>query len=692
MPGMRSGLNLDNPVLAAAFRSALLHQGLAALLIFGVLALLWVSVREWRPATMAAGSPGGPAGADTARRVLLGRLARGAGGSDPEPSWRMLLRIGFGIIWIFDGLLQAQPAMVVGLPSQVIQPGAASSPAWVQHLVNWAGTSWSYHPVQAAAAAVWIQVGIGCWLLAARRGRWSRLAGLVSVGWGLIVWVFGEAFGGIFAPGLTWLFGAPGAVLFYCAAGGLIALPERYWRAPWLGRAVLAVIGLFFAGMAVLQAWPGRGFWQGSPRDGQGTLTGMVQSMAQTPQPHLLASWVRGFGSFTSVHGFAVNLFAVVALALIGIALLIGAADPAGPPRLASRPRLIRLVVIAAVLLCLADWVLIEDLGIFGGLGTDPNSMIPMALIIVAGYLALTQAPARIGVIKAGARLAAEAAASSGSAVAAGAGVALAAEAAAAGPGDAEPAGSGDAEPADRQPTAPARGRPGRLSPGRLAGAFGAADARTVLAAWALGVTLIGAFPLAAAASNRSADPIIAQAIDGSAAALNSPAPGFSLTDQDGRPVSLAGLRGKVVLMTFLDPVCTSDCPVIAQEFREADQLLGANRRNVELVAIAANPIYHTAVYTRAFDQQERLSGLPNWKYLSGPLPELRRVWHDYYVAVQVIPAGGMILHSDVAYVIDAAGRTRTVLSFDPGPATAASQSSFATELSDAAIKAMGSS
>jgi hypothetical protein len=29
--------------------------------------------------------------------------------------------------------------------------------------------------------------------------------------------------------------------------------------------------------------------------------------------------------------------------------------------------------------------VLIEDLGIFGGLGTDPNSMIPMALILLAG-------------------------------------------------------------------------------------------------------------------------------------------------------------------------------------------------------------------------------------------------------------------------------------------------------------------
>ena len=70
-----------------------------------------------------------------------------------------MLRIGFGLLWVFDGLLQAQPGMAAGLPSQVIEPAAASSPHWVQHLVNWAGTAWSYHPIQAGAAAVWIQIG-----------------------------------------------------------------------------------------------------------------------------------------------------------------------------------------------------------------------------------------------------------------------------------------------------------------------------------------------------------------------------------------------------------------------------------------------------------------------------------------------------------------------------------------------------
>jgi hypothetical protein len=165
MPGMNSGLDPGDPTVVAAFKAALLHQGLIALLFFVVLGLAWLSVRALLPTA-----------------ALQGGVAAGtAGPALPEPSWRRLLRIGFGLIWILDGILQAQPKMAVGLPSQVIEPIAATSPRWVQDVVNWAGTNWSYHPMQAGAAAVWIQVGIGIWMIVAARGRLSRLAGLVSI-------------------------------------------------------------------------------------------------------------------------------------------------------------------------------------------------------------------------------------------------------------------------------------------------------------------------------------------------------------------------------------------------------------------------------------------------------------------------------------------------------------------------------
>jgi len=611
MPGMNSGVNVNDPTVIAAFKAVLLHQGLIALLIFAVLGLAWISVRAWQPFARS--------GAADAR------------GTPPpvqaEPAGRQVLRVGFGLLWVFDGILQAQPKMATGLPSQVIGPIAATSPRWVQHLVNWAGTSWSYHPMQAGASAVWIQAGIGIWMLVAAHGTWSRLAGVASVGWGLVVWVFGESFGGIFAPGLTWLFGAPGAVLLYCVAGALVALPGRAWRTPRLGRLTLAGMGLFLLGMAVLQAWPGRGFWQGELHGRPGTLARMVAAMGTTPQPHILSAWVTAFGTFTAAHGFAVNLFAVAALAVTGIAFASG------------RPGLIRPALVFFTVLCLADWVLIEDFGFLGGLGTDPNSMIPFVLLAVGGYLALTRAPAP----------------------------------------EAAPAAAGASM------TWRDRVRPASLRQSVMTASF-----ESVASVAAIGMIVLGAAPMAAAQANPVADTILAEAINGSSAPLNVPAPAFRLTDQHGRTVTLAGLHGKVVLLTFLDDLCTVDCPLIAQEFRDAGQLLG-DTRHVALVAINYNPLYTQVSYLQAFDRQEGLATVPNWLFLTGTRGQLAQVWRRYGAApAEILPAGSMIGHGDYAFVIDQSGHLRRELGFNTGPGTQATKSSFAAELTDAARQLLG--
>ncbi len=617
MPGMNTGLDPSDPTVVAAFKAALLHQGLIALAIFAVLGLVWVTMRALLPSAVTAGAAG-PVAA--------------------EPAWRRLLRIGFGLIWILDGLLQAQPKMAVGLPSQVIEPIAATSQRWVQEVVNWAGTNWSYHPMQAGASAVWIQVGIGIWMIAAARGPLSRLAGLVSIGWGMVVWAFGESFGGIFAPGLTWLFGAPGAVLIYAVAGALIALPERAWRSRRLGRSVLGGMGLFLVGMAVLQAWPGRGFWQGTVHGQPGALATMTSAMAPTPQPHVLSAWITAFTGFDEAHGFAVNLFAVAALAVTGVVFLTG------------RSRLIRPVLIFFTVLCLADWVLIEDFGFLGGLGTDPNSMIPFILLAIAGYLALTPAPVT----------------------------------------PAQPAAAVTPAPGWRDRVRLARGQ---VRPEAVGQTVAAASIQSVAAVGAIGLIILGAAPMAAAQANPVADTILAQAINGSSAPEDFPAPAFALTDQYGRMATLASLRGKVVLLTFLDDTCSVDCPLIAQEFRQAGQLLAAQSRQVELVAINYNPLYTQVSYIQAFDRQEGLTGVTNWLYLTGTSAQLQQIWRHYGVAdAQILPAGSMIGHGDYAFVIDQAGHLRQELNFDTGPGTQATKSSFAAQLTDAARQLLGHS
>ena len=120
--------------------------------------------------------------------------------------------------------------------------------------------------------------------------------------------------------------------------------------------------------------------------------------------------------------------------------------------------------------------------------------------------------------------------------------------------------------------------------------------------------------------------------------------------------------------MTFLDPVCTSDCPIIGAEFKEAGVLLGAADKDVELVAIVANPTYRSVAFTQAFDREEGLNTVPNWLYLTGSLSQLSQVWRQYGIAVENLPAGAMSAHNDLALVIDRTGHIREEVGADPGP------------------------
>ena len=588
MPGMGNGLQANNPTMEAAFRSALQHQAVVVILLALLLAFAYAVTRTVAAHRLVSAGGIGP--------IAAGAVGSASDSRSAEPTGRRMLRISFGCLWIFDGLLQLQAQMPIGLATQVVSPTEAGQPHWLAQIIQWGS------------------IGIGAWLLVAPRGRWARLGGLASISWALVVWVFGEGMGLVLTPSGTWLFGAPGSVVFYAAAGGLLALGESAWHGPAIGRRVLRGMGVVFLGGAVLQALPGRGFWDGS------ALATMSSQMSNLRQPHLLASLVQGFGRFAAGNGLALNVVVIVALSAVGLGLV--------------TQTVVRASFIAAVVLCATTWVLVQDFGVFGGVGTDPNSGIPMILLLSAGYLALTRAPAA-----ATDRVAAR-------------------RQAVAGPPDvgSEPlVGSGDRTP------------------------VGLEIVRWLTIAAAVGVTILGAAPMALASLNPHADLIVAESIAGSTTPQNFPEFGFTLLDQNGRATSLASLRGRAVLLTFLDPVCTSDCPLIAQELKAADGLLGANAARVEIVAVVANPLFRSTAVVRAFDRQEGLNHIANWLFLTGSIRQLQRIWNDYGIQVQVAPGGSMVAHSDEAVVIDAGGRIRWILDSDPGPGSATSRSSFAS-------------
>ena len=177
----------------------------------------------------------------------------------------------------------------------------------------------------------------------------------------------------------------------------------------------------------------------------------------------------------------------------------------------------------------------------------------------------------------------------------------------------------------------------------------------------------------------------------GSAAAAGHRAPGFALTDQHGQTVTLASLRGKVVLLSFFDPACTPGCPPISRELRQAAEMLGGSTRHLQLVGIVLSPNRRSAAALRAFDRRAGLSRLPDWLFLTGSPARLQQVWREYGIPARPGAPGLRGGH----------GGQRRGLCHQPdrprraacrtgaAPETAAMTSSFAVLLADAARQAL---
>src|SRR5271169_4615579 len=114
MPGMGRSLQAGNSVIVSTFHAALFHQLLVVLLVGAVCAIGWNVVRSIQYRRLKAEG--------------LSSFPSKPEFSTPEPVARSILRIGFGCLWILDGLLQIQSSMPLDLPSNVIQPAATSSP------------------------------------------------------------------------------------------------------------------------------------------------------------------------------------------------------------------------------------------------------------------------------------------------------------------------------------------------------------------------------------------------------------------------------------------------------------------------------------------------------------------------------------------------------------------------------------
>lgn len=139
------------------------------------------------------------------------------------------------------------------------------------------------------------------------------------------------------------------------------------------------------------------------------------------------------------------------------------------------------------------------------------------------------------------------------------------------------------------------------------------------------------------------------------------PIPDFTLVDQRGIPVSTAGLRGKLVLISFLDPECYDSCPLLANQMANAMDLLGNKSNDVELVAIDVNPYFNKISDTKIFTNDHGLTNLPNWHFVTGTTKQVADVIAGFGQGVS-IPRVGMIGHPSTLVLVGRDGQQLAVL------------------------------
>jgi hypothetical protein len=268
-----------------------------------------------------------------------------------------------GLIWLLDGGLQFQGFMYSHGFVQLLNSGAQGQAGWIHDSIIWAVK------IANGNLAVWnslfaiTQVLLGFGLL---YRPFVKPALAASFAWVLVVYWFGEGFGGMFADTAQPLTGAPGGVLMY-ALIGLIAWPSG--RPGGLLGARGARIQWAILWMVMAYLW----------------LTSANSSANATSSA--LNATPSGIGVITSLQNHLVTASRgdglVIALVLAALSAAIGIA--------VARGWHARRFLQISIVLNLAYWIIPQGLGgMLAGGATDPNSA-PLFILLAAAMFPLVE-------------------------------------------------------------------------------------------------------------------------------------------------------------------------------------------------------------------------------------------------------------------------------------------------------------
>ena len=136
------------------------------------------------------------------------------------------------------------------------------------------------------------------------------------------------------------------------------------------------------------------------------------------------------------------------------------------------------------------------------------------------------------------------------------------------------------------------------------------------------------------------------------------PAPQFTLTSQDGKPIALADLRGKVVAVAFIYTECPDICPMLTQKMVQVQDELGPDfGPKIAFVSISLDPAHDTPEVLK--DYAQFWGAKPEgWSFLTGSPEAVRDVSRRYGVFFAK-KEDGSVEHTQLTSLVDAEGQIR---------------------------------
>jgi protein SCO1 len=174
--------------------------------------------------------------------------------------------------------------------------------------------------------------------------------------------------------------------------------------------------------------------------------------------------------------------------------------------------------------------------------------------------------------------------------------------------------------------------------------------------------------------SSSSTSAVTIPAVPGADAVPAKPAPPIDLTDQYGKKIDLAKLKGQSVLVAFLYTHCTDLCPIVAGKVHTAYAQIPKAKRPVFL-AVSVDPARDTPASAAEFNKRHRTTGEIDW--LLGSAAELEAVWKAWGVKPEHNSKDPEeIEHNAEIFAIDPQGQIRAYYppTFKPEKLAAGSQ------------------